>query len=138
MSEVSLTGFRDNLREMVRTGELGRALMRATDEAGNQMIILANTDYLRGPRPERLGVVSGALSRSLRKPIEPSNTGITLTLTAGGGPENVTYARRHELGEGIRARPYLRPSRDQVLREQVPKIFTTEIRETMQRLFTGG
>jgi hypothetical protein len=169
MSDVSLDTFRDNLREMVRTGEIGRALMRATDEAGNLMILTANTDYLRGPRPLRLGRVSGALARSLRKKITPRRDGITLQLMAGGGPEGVKYARVHELGDtrtipvkqhtrtmlfgktvppfsvgpysrkqNVRARPYLKPSRNKVLEEKAPKIFADELGRTIQRLFTGG
>ena len=138
MADISISQFRDNLREMVRTGEMGRALHRAASESAIEMVTNSEVNYLRGPRPAFLGHVSGALARSVRFKTTPRNNGITVNLMAGGGPENVDYARRHELGEGIRARPYLRPSRDEILRERVPAIFTEEIRETMQRLFTGG
>ena len=138
MADISISQFRDNLREMVRTGEMGRALHRAASQSAGEMVGNTQDNYLRGPRPAFLGRVSGALARSVRFKTTPRNNGITVNLMAGGGPESVDYARRHELGEGIRARPYLRPSRDEILRERVPAIFTEEIRETMQRLFTGG
>ena len=138
MSEVSLTGFRDNLREMVRTGELGRSLLRAATDVGFRIVENTQDNNLRGPRPERLGRVSGDLAQTVRVMTKPRKDGITVTVMAGGGPKGVTYARRHELGEGIRPRPFLRPSRDEILREQAPKIFSDELGRTMQRLFTGG
>ena len=169
MATVTLDQFHRNIREMVRTGEMGRALHRAASQSAGEMVGNTQDNYLRGPRPAFLGRVSGALARSVRFKTTPRNNGITVNLMAGGGPESVDYARVHELGDNrtitvkqhtrtmvfgktvapfsvgpygrkqnVRARPYLKPSRNEILRERVPAIFTEEIRETMQRLFTGG
>ena len=52
--------------------------------------------YLTGPRPERLGVVTGMLRRSIFSDVEPGSPGIFATGVLGS--QNVPYARIHEIG----------------------------------------
>lgn len=132
MSKITLQQFNDRLVDMVRTGELGQAIHRATAEVGINATRITIADYLRGPRPERLGRVSGALSRSVRFKTRTTKSAVFLTLQAGGGPEGVDYARKHEEGIGIRPRPFLRPGRDEAI-EDAPRIFTAEIGSAIRR-----
>mgnify|MGYP003120958836 FL=1 len=136
MATITLDEFNRSLSDMVRTGAIGEAIHRATAEVGIRAVAITQRDYLRGPRPERLGRVSGALARSVRFKTRPTQRAVFLSLTAGGGPEGVTYARKHELGEGIRPRPFLRPGRDEAIQE-APRIFTSEIGRTIRRGLGG-
>ena len=132
MATITLEQFNKRLSDMVRTGELGQALHRATAEVGILAVEFTQRDYLRGPRPEKLGRVTGALARSIRFKTRPTKSAIFMTLTGGGGPEGVDYARKPELGEGIRARPFLRPGRDDAVKH-APRIFTAELGQSIRR-----
>ena len=98
MATITLDEFRGRLQSMVRTGALGEAIHRATAEVGMLAVEFSQRDYLRGPRPAKLGRVSGALARSVRFSTRPTEKAVLLTLSAGGGPEGVSYARIHEKG----------------------------------------
>lgn len=136
MATITLDEFQGRLQSMVRTGALGEAIHRATAEVGIRAVEFSQRDYLRGPRPAKLGRVSGALARSVRFKTRPTRRSVFLTLSAGGGPEGVWYARMHELGIGIKPRPFLRPGRDDALKE-APRIFTAEIGDTLRRGLGG-
>jgi phage gpG-like protein len=79
---------------------------------------ISKRNYLSGPRPEKLGVVTGHLRSSVRGTVQDSNI-IRGILSAGPLP----YAAIHELGGmagrgrkvRIKARPYLKPALETVL-----------------------
>lgn len=69
-------------------------------------------DYLRGPRPVRLGRITGTLSRSINRKIEATATQVT-----GSVGTNVIYGAAWELGHVKNwqkqvqpARPFLKPA----------------------------
>jgi len=74
--------------------EMARALQRAA------MLVqrTSQTDYLTGPRPVRLGVVTGRLRRSIATAVEVEGTKVRALVGS-----NVVYARIHELGGRTRA-----------------------------------
>lgn len=100
--------FNPKLKENMRP-RMTRAAIFVTREAQKR---------IRGARatnpPDLLGIVTGRLRGSLSHRIEDEG----LTATVG---TNVEYARKNELGEGVRARPYLGPgldaSREFILKE---------------------
>jgi phage gpG-like protein len=95
-------------------------LTRATNNFANDAVARIKRDYLTGPRPAKLGVVTGRLRSSIRFAI--GEEGDLLVIRFG---TDVPYARVHELGErpfsfttergkkrthpGFRPRPFLKP-----------------------------
>lgn len=69
-----------------------------------QAVKVSKQDYLTGPRPEKLGVITGTLRRSIRQ--ETKVSGHTIQGTIG---TNTSYGAKHELGLGVPKRPFLRP-----------------------------
>ena len=65
----------------------------------------SQANYLTGPRPQRLGVVTGRLRSSLL--VDTERDGHTVRGTMG---TDVYYARKHEFGIGVRKRPFLGPA----------------------------
>jgi hypothetical protein len=65
-----------------------------------------------------LGVVTGNLKRSIVGKAFHSGDGVGIVLTAGDNGL-VTYAAKHEFGEGVPPRPYVRPAIDH-LRNVIP------------------
>jgi phage gpG-like protein len=68
-------------------------LVRAMRAGMEQIRSLAQKEYLTGPRPQRLGVVSGALRSRLA--VEVKDDGQEIVGRIGS---NLPYARRHEFG----------------------------------------
>jgi phage gpG-like protein len=90
--------------------KLGKATAQNTLEqplykGGLLLKVWSQKNRLSGPRPNILGVVTGRLrsSISVSRSIKKDEYKILIGT-------NVEYARKHELGIGIRARPFLRPS----------------------------
>lgn len=54
---------------------------------------IAQRTYLRGPRPQKLGIVTGRLFRSITTSVDVAPTEVVGVIGT-----NVPYARRHELG----------------------------------------
>ena len=123
---MTLERFHEKLNTLVKTGGLSRALASGAAELGIEMQNTAETKYLTGPRPGKLGVVSGALRRSVAWNTKSTGRGLLINLQAGGGPEAVDYAAKHELGIGVRQRPFLRPARAEGL-GMAPRIFTKHV-----------
>lgn len=94
---------------------------------GEEVISIAQRDYLRGPRPEKLGRVSGQLARSL-------SYRLINDLEAEVG-SNLPYAAIHEFGnEYMPERPYLRPSLDDVFNSgRAERIGERKLREEVNR-----
>ena len=70
-----------------------------------QAVKVSKKDYLTGPRPEKLGVKTGTLRRSIRQ-----DTTISGNKIKGAIGTNVSYARFHESGtKDLPKRPFLRP-----------------------------
>ena len=66
----------------------------------------AKKEYLTGPRPEKLGVVTGRLLTSIKTRVFESGKSVV-----GEIGTNVIYARRHEEGTGgMPKRAFLQPS----------------------------
>ena len=83
-------------------GEINRRILGLLSEA----VVTKTPDYLRGPRPELLGVVTGKLMQSITYKVY-SDYAIVGT--------NLPYAAIHEYGGAIPggrmpARPYVKPS----------------------------
>jgi phage gpG-like protein len=90
---------------------------------------IAKREYLSGPRPEKLGVVTGNLRASVRASVDSNGT-IKGILSAGPLP----YAAIHEFGgyagrgrrTKIPKRSYLRPAIEKVLgplKEEINKAY---------------
>jgi len=126
MATMTLERFHEKLNTLIRTGGLSKALAAGGAELGVEMANISQTEFLTGPRPARLGVVSGALRRSVKWNTKATGSSLLVSLQAGGGPEAVDYAAKHELGIGVRQRPFLRPARAQGL-GMAPRIFTKHI-----------
>jgi len=76
--------------------------IRMLRDLGQQVVGVSREDYLSGPRPTKLGVVSGDLRRSVQDRVKGDN------LVEVG--TNLEYGRKWELGEGRPARPFLAPA----------------------------
>jgi phage gpG-like protein len=102
--EAAWRGFK-NSPAMIRKRLLGE-----TNDFANRVIANIRKNYLSGPRPERLGVVTGNLRRSVR--FRVVNDAGRVIVTFG---TNVPYAAIHEFGGDtgrnhkthIRRRPFL-------------------------------
>ena len=127
--------------------EVGRVAL----DMGLRVIRISRQKYLSGPRPERLGVVTGRLRSSIRAEVRnPSKNQWELNVGT-----DVPYARIHEMGGAIRkqgfraalnritgrkggryylkARPFLRPAVEEALPEtrlQLQKILESIGKET--------
>jgi phage gpG-like protein len=75
-----------------RIGVLAR-VTRMLELSGQQVLTRSTEDYLSGPRPKKLGRVSGDLARSVNYRIKGNR------VTIGS---NLIYARTHEYGATIR------------------------------------
>ncbi len=93
---------------LAKAGELTRKnratlmlnLHRASSAFGLFAVYKAKTDYLSGPRPNKLGVVTGRLRASITT--ETVTEGDVVSTKVGS---NVRYAAIHELGGTIQATP---------------------------------
>lgn len=111
-------------------------ILRVSNAFGNLIVRTSKLEYLTGPRPEKLGVVTGFLRSSIRFKVDQS--GNTTTIQEG---TNAVYARIHEEGGTIsktsrkgksftafyRKRSFLSPSVKQnipYLKENLSRIFT--------------
>ena len=126
MATMTLERFHEKLNTLIRTGGLSKALAAGGAELGIEMDKVAKVEYLTTRSSTRLGVVSGALRRSVKWNTKSTGSSLLVNLQAGGGPEAVDYAEKHELGIGVRQRPFLRPARAQGL-GMAPRIFTKHI-----------
>jgi phage gpG-like protein len=81
---------------------VGREFLRWAQDT----VRISKTEYLRGPRPHRLGVVTGRLINS----ISPDWRGRPWAIAVG---TDVKYGKVHELGLGrMPKRPFLKPAGD--------------------------
>lgn len=74
--------------------ELQSRLFEKTKKFAFSVVRRAQTNYLTGPRPKRLGVVTGRLRSNISAKVEKNN-GETITATMG---TNVVYGKVHEYG----------------------------------------
>lgn len=108
-----LADSRKKLDELKRrvTADLEKVMTRF----GLRATATSVKDYLSGPRPEKLGRVTGRLATSIRSKIEGSGNKVLMRLGT-----DVPYARVHELGfsrrvkggktVATRKRSFLRPA----------------------------
>jgi HK97 gp10 family phage protein len=96
------------------------------------MLVVAHSQktYLTGPRPEKLGVITGRLRRSIHTRIAEEG-GHKLRLEIG---TRVSYARRHEEGIGrMPERPFLRPA----IRDKQSKVVKMVLEGMMEAYKSG-
>lgn len=74
-------------------GLLRDGLVREAQAFGLDSVARAKKDYLSGPRPERLGVVTGRLRSSIASQVDQEGDNISVAVGT-----NVKYAPAHELG----------------------------------------
>lgn len=84
---------------------------------------ISRKDYLRGPRPNRLGVVTNRL----RDSIGIGTDGIINIVKTPDGAKGtvgttVEYASKHEFGYGVRPRPFLAPALEDFKKNDLAKI----------------
>lgn len=84
-------------------------IRRMLRKAGMLVVAHSQKNYLTGPRPHKLGVISNTLRRSLHAKTSDKVRGGQIKLQIG---TNVFYGKYHEYGLGtrLRARPFLRPA----------------------------
>src|SRR4051812_27073070 len=75
-------------------------LQRAARAFGFFAVYKSKTDYLSGPRPEKLGVISGRLRSSIT-----TDTKVEGDIISTSVGSNVRYAAMHEFGGTIQATP---------------------------------
>lgn len=81
-------------------------LDKALNKVSKEVVAEAQRNYLTGPRPQKLGVVTGRLRSSITNRVKKEHGKVIAQVGT-----NVTYGRLWELGEGNRkARPFLRPA----------------------------
>jgi phage gpG-like protein len=87
--------FGANLRR--RMEELSATIDRDMKLLGQRLVARAKSGYLSGPRPGKIGVVTGRLRSSINAALSSSltNRGRTVELRFG---TDVPYARKHEYG----------------------------------------
>lgn len=86
-------------------GAIREAVLKATLSGMFLAERTSKKDYLSGPRPDKLGVVTGILRNSVRAKAYPDGNNII-----GEIGSNVVYARAHEEGykpRNLKARPFL-------------------------------
>ena len=103
MSKMSMEQFQRKI-ENWKKGQPGKVKI-ALNRAADLVIKQSQRQYLTGPRPERLGVVTGRLRRSINKRVTVTGSRIKAEIGT-----NVKYAPVHEFGTTIRAKnaKYLR------------------------------
>ena len=89
-------------------GKAGDPLLQAVHQGALEVQRVAQTKYLTGPRPHRLGVISGRLRGDIKgRAKRHGNRVVGITGT------NVSYGAIHELrgvGKAKKKRPFLRPA----------------------------
>jgi len=106
MIEITTTDVEKFRRDMEEAkSKLPRQFYLALQRATRLVQTRSREEYLSGPRPRRLGVVSGDLRRSIK-------TAVFMRGSEGAGAvfSRLTYAPVHEFGARIRAKrgKYLR------------------------------
>ena len=83
-----------------------REIINIMNEFGDRVVKTSSKDYLSGPRPEKLGVITNRLKSSIRfTPAKIIANKIAITVGT-----DVPYARRHEFGINIKKRSFLKPA----------------------------
>ena len=102
------------------TGLIPLKLEKAFRTGLEYILTRIKTGYLTGPRPEKLGVVTGRLRSSITYVLNPNPKRITAEVGT-----NVDYGAKHEYGlpgkeggKGIRARPFIEPG----VKDMIPKV----------------
>lgn len=108
--EIEIVGLENataigNSLENVRRKFMDR-LFALSDDFGNDAVGTAKRDYLSGPRPERLGVVTGFLRSSVAHKTKVEDDTVSVVIGS-----HMFYAPYHEFGtHRMQARPFLRPA----------------------------
>jgi len=97
------------LKRSLKAKDLLDVIRPAFEDGLEHAVGIIQTEYLTGPRPQKLGVVTGHLRSSIRSKVERKDKRLIGTV----GSYGVKYARIHELG-GI-----IRPKTAKALRFQV-------------------
>ena len=100
-------------------------MKRFLTRVGIKVQSIARKDFLRGPRPRVLGIVSGDLARS----ITVDKSGLPDSIEVGS---RLVYAPVHEFGlprKGIRARPFISTALDKATPE-----FAGMLRKEIERV----
>ena len=102
------------------TGLIPLKLEKAFRTGLEYILTRIKTGYLTGPRPEKLGVVTGRLRSSITYLLKSSPKRITAEVGT-----NVAYGVKHEYGlpgkeggKGTRARPFVEPG----VKDTIPKV----------------
>ena len=107
-------------------------LLKESERFTNKAVANIKENYLSGPRPERLGVVTGRLRSSIRYLIQAVG-GKQFNIRLG---TDLIYARAHEYGyeaRGLRKRPFLRPGTE----DKIPEL-KERIEEMLERVAKGA
>ena len=100
MARMKMSQFEKKLRQWIRRfPDLAVEAMESVAE--KEVIPHIQVRYLTGPRPKRLGVVSGDLRRSITKRVNPRKRMVQVGT-------NVWYGRYWEV-EAKKPRPFLKP-----------------------------
>ena len=153
MADMTIEEFRDRLKEAVRTGAMGDAILGGANEIAMHMHSIANKRVTGGGSSTRLlNVRTGKLRQSIKFNVKQIRGGVRATIQAGGsaGGAIVRYARIHELGGEITIRrgkalrkpivipkrPYLKPGRDDGARI-APEVMTRHLRKALRSVNLG-
>lgn len=124
---LKINGLQNLLNKMDAASK-DSVLKRALNKSALNLTAWVKRKRLSGPRPKFLGVVSGRLRSSIGI-VKATKAGNIYTSKIG---TNVSYARKHELGEGVRPRPFLRPAiEDRQNRRDTLKIIIFNIQKAI-------
>jgi len=108
--KIKQKGFKEHSKHYKKIekrlqGKLGDPLMKAVQQGAIKVQSIAQAQYLSGPRPQKLGVISGRLWGSITA--KSDRKGNTITGKTG---TNVMYGPKHEFGINVKKRPFLGPA----------------------------
>lgn len=122
------------------SGTIRELILKASNDFANDAVARIKKDYLTGPRPEKLGVVTGNLRSKIRFRIEQATKETRIVIGT-----DVPYAAIHEFGgvagrgkkTVIRKRPFLTPGTEDALPAFQEKLLEL-VKDVAERSFVSG
>ena len=132
MAEMTVEQFSVRMKELVRSGDISKSLVRVADQLALAMERGAKRRTTGG---NPLHVRTGKLRQSIRFATKAKAGGVTATIQAGS--RLAFYARFHEFGEGNNPkRPFLAPARESALKG-APHMLSKELSKTIRSGLRG-
>lgn len=133
MAEMTVQEFSERMKELVRTGEISKSLVRVANRLALHMEDGAKRRTTGG---NPLNVDTGKLRQSIKFGTKQDRRGVRARIQAGN--RTAFYARFHEFGEGHnKKRPFLAPSRADAVKA-APHMLSKELAATIRSGIRGN